>query len=171
MAAEPLYSHAARLPKGESLRLAMIALVLLLNACVATAQDRPRPMPDWLSGYWLACEGGETVENWIGAGGETLLGTNLSGGGYEFLRIAANESGEIVYYSMPGGRSPPTEFVLTAHADRRAVFENPNHDFPKRIIYERNGDAMTARIDGGDGSAQAMEWRFRRSELNARCRS
>ena len=70
---------------------------------------------------------------------------------------------------MPGGRSPPTEFTLTAHAAQRAVFENPQHDFPKRIIYERRGDVMNARIDGGEGSEQAMEWRFSRAELDARC--
>lgn len=128
-------------------------------------------MPDWMSGYWLACEGGEIAENWIGAGRDTLLGANLSSGGYEFLRIAANANGEIAYYSMPNGRSPPTEFVLTSHADQRAVFENPAHDFPRRITYERDGGVMTARIDGGEGSDQSMEWRFQRAEPDARCPS
>jgi hypothetical protein len=149
----------------------ILSAALVLSACGATAQNPDRSMPDWMSGYWLACEGGETAENWIGAGRDMLLGTNLSGGGYEFLRIAANERGEIVYYSMPGGRSPPTEFVLTGHADQRAVFENPAHDFPKRIIYDRDGDVMVARIDGGEGSVQAMEWRFQRAEPDARCTS
>ncbi len=151
------------------MRVLILGAALALSGCGATAQHPDRGMPDWMSGYWLACEGGETAENWIGAGRDTLLGTNLSGGGYEFLRIAANESGEIVYYSMPGGRSPPTEFTLTAHAAQRAVFENPQHDFPKRIIYERRGDVMNARIHGGEGSEQAMEWPFSRAELDARC--
>lgn len=149
------------------MRVLVLSAVLALCACGATAQDPSRGMPEWMSGYWLACEGGETAENWIGAGRGTLLGANLSGGGYEFLRIAENESGDVVYYSMPGGRSPPTEFVLTGHADQRAVFENPAHDFPKRVIYERDGDVMTARIDGGEGSEQSMEWRFARAELDA----
>lgn len=151
------------------MRVLILGAALALSGCGATAQHPDRGMPDWMSGYWLACEGGETVENWIGAGRDTLLGTNLSDGGYEFLRIAANGSGDIVYYSMPGGRSPPTEFTLTAHAAQRAVFENRQHDFPKRIIYERRGDVMNARIDGGEGSEQAIEWRFSRAELDARC--
>jgi len=149
----------------------VLGAVLALGGCGATAQDPARAAPDWMSGYWLSCEGGETAENWTGAGRGTLLGTNLSDGGYEFLRIAPNESGRLVYYSMPGGRSPPTEFVLTAHAGERAVFENPTHDFPKRIIYAREGAVMTARIDGGEGSEQSMEWRFTRAELDARCRA
>lgn len=147
----------------------MMSAALALAACGATAQNPDRSMPDWMSGYWLACEEGETAENWIGAGRDTLLGANLSNGGYEFLRIAANANGEIVYYSMPGGRSPPTEFVLTGHAGQRAVFENPAHDFPKRIIYERDGEAMIARIDGGEGSDQSMEWGFQRAAPDTRC--
>jgi hypothetical protein len=151
------------------MRVAVLGLLLGLSACSATAQNPDRALPNWMSGYWLACEGGETAENWIGAERDTLLGANLSAGGYEFLRIAANGNGRIVYYSMPGGRSPPTEFTLTGHANQRAVFENPSHDFPKRIIYDRDGDVMTARIDGGEGSHQAMEWRFQRAEPDARC--
>jgi hypothetical protein len=156
--------------EGETaLRFLIMGAVLALSACGATAQNPDRSMPDWMSGYWLACEGGETAETWVGSGRDALIGTNLSGGGFEFLRIAANESGEITYYSMPGGRSPPTEFALTGRAGQRAVFENPAHDFPKRIIYERDGDVMIARIDAGEGSEQSMEWRFQRAELNARC--
>lgn len=98
-----------------------------------------------------------------------MLGANLSGGGYEFLRIAANDTGRPVYYSMPEGRSPPTEFAMAAHAGQRIVFENAAHDFPKRIIYAREGDVLTARIDGGEGSEQAMEWRFERADHDARC--
>jgi len=150
-------------------RVVVLSLLFGLSACGATAQNPDRGLPDWMSGYWLACEGGETAETWIGAGGDTLLGANLSGGGYEFLRVAANADGQTVYYSMPGGRSPPTEFTLTGHADQRAMFENPSHDFPKRIIYERDGDVMIARVDGGEGSDQTMEWRFHRAELDARC--
>lgn len=146
-----------------------LILALALAGCGATAQAPARDL-DWMSGYWLACEGGETAENWIGAGRGVLLGANLSGGGFEFLRIAGNEADGLSYYSMPGGRSPPTEFVLASNADQRAVFENPAHDFPQRIIYERDADVMIARIEGVmDGRAEQMEWRFTRAEPDSRC--
>lgn len=128
--------------------------------------------PTWLSGYWLSCEGGrETAENWIGADAGMLLGTNRSGDAYEFLRIAPNGRGGLSYFSMPNGRSPPTEFAMTAHAGQRAVFENPAHDFPQRIIYERSGDTLTARIEGPgeNGQTASMEWRFRRAAPDTRC--
>lgn len=150
------------------MRVLVLASAVVLGTCGVAAS--PRALPDWMSGYWLSCaDGAETVESWIGAGGATLLGGNLSGGGYEFLRIAENESGQVVYYSMPGGRSPPTEFVMTDNANQRAVFENAAHDFPKRIIYARQGDVLTARIDGGADETQAMEWRFSRAAFDARC--
>ena len=54
-------------------------------------------------------------------------------------------------------------------AGQRIVFENAAHDFPTRISYARDGDVMTARIDGGEGSEQAMEWRFQRADADSRC--
>lgn len=156
---------------GVRLRIVGLTLAFALSACSTVAAQSPaRAMPDWMSGYWLSCTPeGETVETWIGAGRDRLVGSNLSGGGFEFLRIAPSESGQITYYSMPDGRSPPTAFAMTSNTGQRAVFENPAHDFPKRIIYTRQGDVLTARIDAGEGSEQGMEWRFARAALDARC--
>lgn len=154
------------------MRAILIAAGLALSSsCGVAAQAPPSATPDWMSGYWLSCEGGrETAENWIGAGTGVLLGANLSSGGFEFLRIAENGTGGISYFSMPDGRSPPTPFAMTENADQRAVFENPEHDFPQRIVYERDGDVMIARIEGRvDGRDQGMEWRFRRADADARC--
>jgi hypothetical protein len=150
--------------------LAAIGLALGLSACGVSAQGAAST-PDWMSGYWLSCENGrETAESWIGAGTGTLLGSNLSGGGFEFLRIAANEDGGLSYYSMPNGASPPTAFAMTSHVDQRAVFENPQHDFPQRIIYERDGDTMVARIEGPmEGRTESMQWRFERAAQDGHC--
>ena len=52
----------------------------------------------------------------------------------------------------------------------RAVFENPAHDFPTRIVYEREGEILSARIEGEmEGRPVSMGWRFRSAELNSRC--
>lgn len=151
-----------------------LILALALAGCGASTQAPAAASStdglDWMSGYWLACEDGETAENWIGAGRGVLLGTNLSDGGYEFLRIAPNEAGVFVYYSMPGGRSPPTEFALVSNENQRAVFENLAHDFPQRIIYERADNVMVARIEGViNGSAESMQWDFARAAADSRC--
>jgi hypothetical protein len=55
-------------------------------------------------------------------------------GAFEYLRIVERDGG-LVYIAQPGGRTP-TEFVLTDLGKTRAVFENPRHDSPQRIVYE-----------------------------------
>lgn len=151
-----------------------IILALALAGCATTeavSQPAATGAPDWMSGYWLSCDEGETVENWIGAGAGVMLGTNLTPGPrpqFEFLRIARNAQGGLSYFSMPNGRSPATEFAMVSNDGRRAVFENLQHDFPQRIIYSREGDVLNARIEDA-GATRGMEWHFRRSTPDARC--
>jgi hypothetical protein len=151
-------------------RASLVSLALLTAACGAsTAQAPPPPTPDWLSGYWLNCDNGrQTAESWIGAGSGTLLGTNLSAEGFEFLRVAENGRGGYGYFSMPNARSPATEFTMVTHEPNRAVFENVQHDFPQRIIYTRDGDTLHARIEDA-GATQGADWDFRRVAQDTRC--
>src|SRR5262245_43007487 len=151
------------------MRRALLGLVLMAAACQTPAQIAAAPTPDWMAGYWLACDGGEVAENWIGASAGVLLGVNRSGeDGFEFLRIAANGRGGYGYFSMPNGRSPATEFTMVRHEGQRVVFENLEHDFPQRIIYERNGAVLHARIEDAAG-AQGADWTFHRAQPDARC--
>ena len=70
---------------------------------------------------------------------------------FEFLRIESRADG-LYYVAQPGGR-PPTEFKLTKWDGTEAIFENPQHDFPKRIIYRKLPDNVVwARVDGGQGT-------------------
>lgn len=154
-----------------------LASALVLAACASGVQAAPsatNTSPDWMTGYWLSCESGEVAENWIGAGAGTLVGVNLTQGReahYEFLRVARDETGGYGYFSMPEGVGPPTEFRMIAHEGQRAVFENAAHDFPQRIIYERSGDVLHARIEGVmNGRSEGMDWTFQRRPVDTRCR-
>ena len=45
---------------------------------------------------------------------------------------------------------PPTEFIATSSSASEITFENPAHDFPKRVGYRRvDATHLTAWIDGG----------------------
>ncbi|MEQ1708724.1 MAG: DUF6265 family protein [Terricaulis sp.] len=154
------------------MRARFFSLALLTTAATAAAQPAPLS-PDWIAGYWLSCDNGAQVaENWLGAGTGTLLGTNFTQGeqaSYEFLRVAANGRGGISYYSMPNG-APVTEFTMTSNENRRAVFENPAHDFPQRVIYWRDGGRLHARIEGEiSGRLESQDWTFRRSRPDQNC--
>ena len=70
---------------------------------------------------------------------------------FEYLRIVERDGG-LVYIAQPGGKTA-TEFVLTEWTASRAVFDNPRHDYPKRIVYELSAEgaltATTGYMKGG----------------------
>ena len=120
----------------------------------ATVGQPASPLPVWMAGCWAGEQAGERFhERWTLADESTLLSVaHTTKGGkmtaFEFLRVILR-NGKVVYVAQPGG-APPTEFTATTTIADRIVFENPSHDFPKRVIYERSGaDLLTASIDDG----------------------
>jgi hypothetical protein len=79
---------------------------------------------------------------------------------FEFLCIVERD-GSLVYSAMPNGRAPATDFVLTAISADSATFENPAHDYPKKIQYSRRGDVLETAISG-DGNARAQRVELKR---------
>jgi hypothetical protein len=126
----------------------------------------------WMTGYWIGSdEGSEAEECWLGPKGGLMLGVhrdvNESGSAFfEYLRIEQTAEG-IVYFASPGGREA-TAFALAETSERRVVFENPAHDFPRRISYWLDEDAaLHARVEGEKkGLAAAAEWIWRRRALD-----
>ncbi|HEX6852917.1 MAG TPA: DUF6265 family protein [Candidatus Polarisedimenticolaceae bacterium] len=112
----------------------------------------------WMAGDWRTEPGKRQVdEHWTAPSGGSMLGMSrtVADGStreFEYLRIVARADG-IFYIAHPGARSPGTEFKLTRSSEGEAVFENPQHDFPKRITYRLGADGtLTAVVDGGEGT-------------------
>jgi len=130
-------------------------LLLLLLAVPVFAADPKLDDLAWIAGHWGA---GNVEELWLAPKGDLMLGMSRTirkngTAAFEFLRIAKTEDG-IAYIAQPGGR-PPTAFKLVESTPNRAVFANPEHDFPKRIVYELRDGKLCARVDDGkDGE----EW-------------
>ncbi len=64
-----------------------------------------------------------------------------------------NKADGIFYTSTVSNQNDrkPIAFKLTSSASGKFVFENPEHDFPKRIVYELiNKDSLHAFIDDGN---------------------
>lgn len=130
------------------------------------AEDIPMPVPAkatindlaWMAGAWVGkrSSGSSIEERWSPPLGGAMLAVSrtVNAGGkmvaFEYLRIVERESG-LVYAAQPGG-APKTEFTLTEFGPtegggRRAVFDNPRHDYPKRIVYELSaGGGLSATI-------------------------
>jgi hypothetical protein len=151
-------------------------MIMAMAAALAAAQaaaGQTEPDLDWLAGYWLSCEEGvEVSETWSNRRGGVMLGSSITSGddafGWEQTRIEAGDGG-LSFHAVPRGQ-PPATFRLVRSTSGEAVFENPAHDFPQRVIYRREGDRLTGRIEGRvEGRDQAMEWHYRAAPLNARC--
>ena len=57
---------------------------------------------------------------------------------FEYLRIE-ERNGAIYYVAKPSSALNETSFKLIFLKNDIAVFENKNHDFPKRITYKKAG--------------------------------
>lgn len=126
----------------------------------------------YLAGDWIETRNGVTVEeHWVGPVGGVMAGVSIthseklgSKTSIEFMSIVEKD-GTLVFIAQPGGQAP-TEFPLKEADNGIATFENPDHDFPQRIIYEIAGEGLNelkARIEGTiDGKARSMDWSYKR---------
>lgn len=135
------------------------------------AQDIESPEPAkatvadmaWLAGVWTGMRRTSSIEErWSPPKGGAMLGVSHTVRAekmtaFEYLRIVERDGG-LVYVAQPGGRSP-TEYVLTELDNQRAVFVNPHHDYPQRIVYElTNERVLTASIGFAKGRLQSFEF-------------
>ena len=121
----------------------------------------------WIAGCWqqTGANGRLVEEQWMTARGNTMMGMSRTVRGdslieYEQLRIS-ERAGKAVYHALPSGQQP-SEFTAAAVSDSMVVFENPQHDFPQRIIYRKRGaDSIVARIEGTmNGRARAVDFPY-----------
>ncbi len=119
----------------------------------------------WLSGEWAGTVAGNQVEErWLSAAGGAMLGNSRTTRGpsmveFEFLCVAQRHGG-LVYTAMPNGGGM-TDFLLTQISTDGATFENPDHDFPKKIVYAKTADGYAVTISGAPGQ-RALTYAFTR---------
>ena len=147
--------------------LQMILVMVLLSAFTFTGRSHTAGVSTgwtiadlgWMAGDWQTDPTGRAVseEHWTRPAGGLMIGVSRTLVGdrtasFEFLRIEVR--GESIFYvASPKGRCPATDFKLTRLSGREAVFENPEHDFPRRIIYRKNSEGgLSAIVDGGEGT-------------------
>src|SRR5262245_47349864 len=145
------------------------ALILLLAVTTqAYAQTPTLTDISWIAGAWQSEPGArrQIEEHWTPVAGGSMLGMSRTVAGdktveFEYLRIEQRADG-IYYVAHPKARCPGTDFKLTRASATEAVFEHPQHDFPKRIIYRKSGDdPLTASIEACEGT-KAVSFVFKR---------
>lgn len=156
------------------------ALLLFLVWC-AFAQETTFTQKDFeklkpIVGTWLNKRSrGDIYETWTRKGEKefagmsyTLAGTGTAAGDttpLEKVRLYI-QGNEIVYAPVAAGQNDDKEvlFKLKTIEGNRFVFENLQHDFPKRIVYDfRSNDSLYAHIEGEIQSRQRrIDYPYRR---------
>lgn len=118
----------------------------------------------WLVGHWERtglAEGRSGYERWQAQGSRyTGVGAMLHGDRTAFEEKLAIEADgdEVFYVAEVPGNAAPVRFRLVGQGAGSAVFENPGHDFPKRIAYRADGDRLEATISG-NGRSNAFHFK------------
>ena len=152
-------------------RLSGLLMIHILFQCMAWAQDPITiDKATWLAGCWNGGgEQREITEVWMKPSGKSMLGMSrtVKAGKmveHEFLQILQQENGEIHFVAQPSGQ-PKASFTLISKNPKELIFENPQHDFPQRVIYKLADDgSLAARIEGKiDGKDRTIDFPMKRT--------
>ena len=113
----------------------------------------------WIEGTWLRTNskvGQSGTERWFKSSPYELQGYGVTFKDndtlfVEKLRIVINED-RIYYVADVPENQEPVFFKLKEITKTSFVFENPDHDFPKKIVYQIENDTLKATVSGGKKS-------------------
>jgi hypothetical protein len=165
--------------KGESIMRTSITLsIALATMALAGAGSAQTPATGsgalgWMAGCWSQNTLSKdrtpkwTEECWMGARGGVMLGAGRAGTGdklteWEATQIIPGSDGKLVYWASPDGGAR-VGFTEVSHGPQEIVFANPAHDYPQRIRYWREGEALNAEVSLADGS-KALRWHYKRDQ-------
>ena len=136
----------------------------------AAAQEAPRPLAalSFMAGCWRGDAGVDKhiEEHWTAADSDVMLATTRylddhSGQtrAWEFSRIVADADGVFLFPAPRGTQQG--RFRMTADGPGSVRFEDPTHDFPRRILYRRiDARHLAIRIDRDEQDRETQEWRL-----------
>ncbi len=114
---------------------------------------------EWLKGSWIMKKknGSAIMENWQQLNDSTLAGESLNFSVTGMSSVSENmqitfRNNRYSFVSIVNGQNnnEPVSFTISSFTDSSFTAENPEHDFPKRIVYRLiNKDSIHAFIDGG----------------------
>lgn len=149
---------------------------LLLFMIMISLQGFPGPPGEgveslgWLAGCWEGrySNGRLVSEHWMKPLGDVMLGMsrtvkNEKTVAAEYMRLETLADGTVHLIAHPTGQKAAS-FALVTLKKTEAVFENPDHDYPQRIIYHLvSVDSLVARIEGTvHGKERSSNFPYRR---------
>ncbi len=150
----------------------MVRILFILSLLVNAPTEQDSASLGALEGVWrMKTSKGYLYEEW------TLQGSGLKGKSYrlngtdsvvlERLRIVTRSDGTF-YESLVTGQNQGqvVGFRLVKSTGSSFVFENPQHDYPQRILYTFiTSDSVVARIEGEkDGKIRGSDYNYKKSK-------
>lgn len=126
--------------------------IIMTDNLLTQTQDDMNKL-SWIVDRWISKEGASTsYEHWektsdvlFTGGSETVKNGDTVFA--EKLKIEVID-GSIYYIADVSHNPEPVKFKLTYVTETEAVFENPQHDFPKKITYMLVEGKLHASIEG-----------------------
>lgn len=149
----------------------VILSIILFLISMVYSQNKNKPDEQleklaWIADKWVYKNSESvTFENWIKNDDNSLTGESFTVKNSDTTfseKLKIEKSGDDIFYIAAVKHNPgPVSFKLVEFSENKAVFENPGHDFPNRIIYElRNGDSLYARIEGKNKNGEIVTGEF-----------
>lgn len=138
-------------------KLLVVALVAICPSLASAQACNSLEVASWMLGHWETEAGG--TETWSRVSDDTYEGQGFDGRSHESLRLVEMADG-VFYIAKVAHNDLPIPFKLTGCTEDTLVFENPTHDFPQRLEYRRDGEAMQVRVS--DGGARGFGLMFHR---------
>ncbi len=147
--------------------LVLVGLILFTASSCHFGQNKKPVSIHNLQGVWQATEGPLLYEEWMIDDDSALIGLSYSINGKDTLLLEKmrmiKTNGRLHFFARVPDQNAAEEigFALVKHEKSRWTFENPDHDYPNRIIYELLSDTtLYARIENMRGNKQ-KEFRFK----------
>ena len=149
------------------------AIIVSLISCKEKNDYKALKKMDWLVGTWSNSYGEKSyTEVWKKENDSTFKGyshiiqekdTIFS----EFITI--HQRGDSLYYIVNvenQNEGESVSFILTDSENNKYVFENPEHDFPTKIVYHKiNNDSIFAQVSGEmGGKSRTVDFPMKRQE-------
>lgn len=147
-----------------------IAIISLLFFFISCKKEGNRfetiQKGNWLLNQWEnKTPDGVFSEKWIQKDDSTFYGESFFIAKQdtlfaETMEIIQRDTSLVLIISVPNqNEEKPVTFNLTSIAEKEFIFENPKHDFPKKIRYTLvNPDSIYAEISG-DGKKQSFPFK------------
>jgi hypothetical protein len=136
----------------------LILLLLAIVSCKNSGSNEKDKIKEarWLLGNWEnKTVDGNLTETWKKVNDSTFQAQSYfikEKDTLHFESITLQQKGEeLTYNATVKGQNndEPITFKLTNSTDTQLVFENPKHDYPKKIIYTQiTEDSLAAEISG-----------------------